>query len=368
MLASPHYHQQQMCFSSPAPRRHLDSTPNHSVGPKPAAFSRKLAVALWLIVGGLLCSPSWGADAFRSFAIPTGYTFPTRIAIDKSDTVWFIESNFNKLGGFQIGKGTFYEHAIPTPSSIPSDVVVGNSGKIWFTESGANQLGVFDPASRSFREYDIPTIESMPSRISVDPAGNVWFTEFYGNKIGMFDPRRETFREYAIPTPSSRPTGVVADKKGLIWFLETQGNKLGRLNPKDGTIREFELPTPHESPRDLALDRSGALWFGGHMGRNLMTFNPASLKFKTYPMPGGSVIETLAMARDGKLFYSLRTSSKIGVFDTASRKFLELDVSVGKSQPNGIAVDSRGNIWFADTEKNALYEMDAAMVQKLWVK
>ena len=85
-------------------------------------------------------------------------------------------------------------------------------------------------------------------------------------------------------------------------------------------------------------------------------------------MPGGSVIETLAVAKDGKLFYSLRTSSKIGVFDPATRKFLELDVSVGKSKPNGIAVDSRGNIWFADTEKSSLFRMDAVMVQKLWLK
>jgi virginiamycin B lyase len=160
----------------------------------------------------------------------------------------------------------------------------------------------------------------------------------------------------------------VADRKGVIWFLETQGNKLGRLNPRDGAIREFELPSRFESPRDLALDASGALWFGGHMGRNLMVFSPATLKFKSYPMPGGGVIESLIAAADGKLYFSLRTSSKIGVFDPATRKFLELDVSVGKSQPNGIAVDSRGNIWFADTEKNVLVRMDAAMVRKLWLQ
>ncbi|MDH4284055.1 MAG: hypothetical protein OEV35_01925, partial [Gallionellaceae bacterium] len=148
----------------------------------------------------------------------------------------------------------------------------------------------------------------------------------------------------------------------------TQGNKLGRLDPKGGKIREFELPNKYESPRDLIMDKSGMLWFGGNMGRNLMMFNPATQKFKTHTMPGGSVVEALTAAPDGKLYFSLKTSTKIGVFDPKAGKFLDIDVAVGKSLPNGIGVDSKGNIWFADTEKSSLFRMDAVMVQKLWLK
>jgi len=325
----------------------------------------KAAIACWLLAASSLQSSlSWGEEAFKSYATPTTHSFPTRIAIDISDNIWFIESNYNKIGRYRIGKGEFSEHAIPTPSSIPTDVAVGSSGKIWLTESNANQIGAFDPASQTFKEYDVPTIESMPSRIAVDPSGNVWFTEFFGNKVGMFDPKRET----PIPTPSSRPAGIITDKNGVIWFLETQGNKLSRLDPRDGKIREFDLPNKHESPRDLAMDKSGMIWFGGNIGRNLMMFNPATRKFKTHTMHDGSVVEAMAASPDGKLYFSLKTSSKIGVFDPKAGKFLEIDVAVGKSRPNGIGVDSKGNIWFADTEKSALFRMDAAMVQNLWLK
>ena len=48
--------------------------------------------------------------------------------------------------------------------------------------------------------------------------------------------------------------------------------------------------------------------------------------------------------------------------------FLEMDAEVGKSRPGGIGIDSKGNIWFADTEKNALSRLDAAIVAKLWQK
>lgn len=353
----------------------------------------KIATAFGIIIASFLCSSSWGADAFKAFKMPTAYTLPTRIAIDKTDTIWFIESNLNRIGRFQSAKGVFSEHDIPTPSSASTDVTISNTGKLWFTESNANQLGVLDPVSLSFKEYDVPTIASMPSRIASDTKGNIWFTEFYGNKVGMFDPRKEAFREYSIPTPDSRPSGIVVDKKGIVWFLETEGNKLARLNPQDGAFQEFDLPRSHETPRDIAIDGSGALWFGGHIGRNLMTFNPATKKFRTFPMPSNGAIESLTAGIDGKIFCTLLTSNKIAVFNPATSAFLELDV-VGftmqqnkpdskpatnrlleldentnkKSKPNGIAADSRGDIWFADKEKDTLTKLDAGMVAKLWVK
>ncbi len=329
----------------------------------------KIVAVFWIILSSFLCSSSWGADMFKSFKVPSAYTLPTRIVIDKkTDSVWFIESNLNKIGRFQPAKGVFSEHNIPTPSSAPSDITISNTSKLWLTESNSNQIGVLDPVSLSFKEYDIPTIASEPSRIASDPRGNIWFTEFYGNKVAMFDPRKEVFREYPIPTPDSRPAGIVVDKKGVVWFLETEGNKLARLNPQDGAIQEFELPKSHETPRDLAIDRSGALWFGGHIGRNLMTFNPVTKKFKSFLMPSNGAIESLTAGIDGKIYCTLLTSSRIAVFDPATNAFLEFDVGVGKSKPNGIDADSRGDIWFTDTDKDTLIKLDARMVVKLWVK
>ena len=353
----------------------------------------KIATVFWVILGSFLCSSSWGADTIKSFKTPTAFTLPTRIAIDKTDTVWFIESNLNKIGRFHPAKGVFSEHNIPTPSSAPTDITISNTGKLWLTESNSNQIGVLDPVSLAFKEYDIPTIASEPSRIASDPRGNIWFTEFYGNKIGMFDPRKEVFREYPVPTPASRPSGIVVDKKGIVWFLETEGNKLARLNPQDGAIQEFDLPRSHETPRDIAIDGTGALWFGGHIGRNLMTFNPVTKKFKTFLMPSNGAIEGLTAGIDGKIFCTLLTSNKIAVFNPVTSAFLELDVigftmqqnkqdrkpvtsalsgsdesASKKSKPNGIAADSRGDIWFTDTDKDTLIKLDKSVVAKLWAK
>jgi streptogramin lyase len=99
-----------------------------------------------------------------------------------------------------------------------------------------------------------------------------------------------------------------------------------------------------------------------------MTFNPATKKFRTFLMPGNGAIESLTVGLGGKIFCTLLTSGKIAVFDPTTRTFLEVDVGVGKSKPNGIDSDSKGDIWFADTDKNALIKLDTRMALKLWVK
>ena len=323
-----------------------------------------------MVLGSLLSFSALGEEsALKTFEVPTANAFAGRFDVDKAtDDVWFVETNSNKIGRFQFDQQSFSEYDIPTHRSTPVDIVVSKQGKVWFTENDANQIGVFDPASLSFKEYDIPTIESSPYRIAADAYGNVWFTEFYGNKVGMFDSEQETFREYLIPTPSSRPTAIAVDDKGMVWFIETQGNKLGRLDPKDGIIREFELPTSHESPTEFTIDESGVLWFGGNKSRNLMAFDSGSEKFKDFSVPGGGVVESLAVGSDGKIICSLKNIGKIGIFDPSSNKLSEIELGLGNSKPTDIAVDSKGNVWFADLGKNAFFWLDGKMLPKLWLK
>lgn len=330
-----------------------------------AAAIGYLVALLWVLLSG---TPSWAAGALDRFPIRVPHTFPTRIAIDRAGAIWFIASNTHQIGRFEVSAGTFSELSIPTPGSFPADLAVGEGGRIWVLESQANQLGVYDPVTRRWQEFDVPTVESLPTRLAVDQRGRVWFTEFYGNKVAMFDPRRQAFREFPIAKAQSRPGGIAVDRAGVVWFLQTQGNVLTRLDPRDGKMRDHALPTPFESPRELAIDAKGVIWFGGHIGRNLFAFYPDKGRFLSFPLPRGGVLENLAIAPDGKIYFTLRTSSKIGVFNPAAADFLELDAEVGKSRPAGIAVDARGDIWFADTERNTLSRLNAATVAKLWMK
>ena len=82
-------------------------------------------------------------------------------------------------------------------------------------------------------------------------------------------------------------------------------------------------------------------------------------------LPNNSVIESMTVASSGKIFSTLKTSGKISAFDPKTSKFMEFEVGVGKSKPIGIDTDSKGDIWFADKEKNALVRLDVNIVKKM---
>lgn len=317
-----------------------------------------------------------GAAGFETYDVPSAHALPTRLAVDtggdtgggaESGTVWFVESNTNKIGKFQPGSGTFTEYDIPTRSSFPSDITVDPSGKVWFTEQDANQLGSFDPVSRSFQEFDIPTIDSLPRRLVSDRRGNIWFTEFYGGKVAKFDPRTGTFEEYPVPTPDSRPTGIAIDGAGRVWFVETQGNKLGVVDPENGAIREFDMPAPLMVPEEIVVDASGVIWFSARRVSELVSFDPSTEHFQTFALPNRAVPQDLAVDGRGNVVFPLTGTGKLGLFKIATGRFLELRLSLGDSRLNGVDIDAEGNLWVTDIGNNTLIVMEAGGVSGLWL-
>ncbi len=299
----------------------------------------------------------------QSYTIPTAYSVTARMVV-KDDSIWFVESNTNKIGSFT--GGTFREFDIPTTRSNPSDIAVGANGMLWYTQQDANQIGRFDPATVVFKEYDIPTVESLPSRITTDDQGNLWFTEHYGNRVARFEVASETFTEFPIPTPSSRPSGIAVDSIGQVWFLETQGNKLGLLTPAEGTITEFDLPVDLAAPIDLVIDQAGVIWFGGRRNGKLIFYEPTGGTFGIHDIPGGGAIAGITVHKTGRVLFALENLGKIGIFDPSTGKFKIIKAVLEESKPYDIETDDEGNIWFADMLKNALCKLDGQVLSLLY--
>jgi virginiamycin B lyase len=333
-----------------------------------------------LVATNLMFSKAW-ASTFSAFELSTVGAMSTRIVVTAEDSIWFIETNANRIGKVLQDEKRVVEYTIPTMKSIPSDLVVTGSGMVWFTEQDANQLGMFDPVSLAFKEYDIPTFASLPFRIAWDGADSIWFTEHYGNKLGRFNIRTETFTEFSIPTANSRPSGIVVDREGHIWFLQMQGNKLARLNPDDGSFAEYDLPTPFSVTSDLVIDKSGRLWFAARSRQELNFFDISKKSFESFPIPGGGVIDGLAVDGVDRIHFTLGRNGKMGVFNPANKAgskaikkasnksvkhgFTIYDALTGDSRPFGVGVDSDGNIWYTDVAKNVLVKVKGEVVSQL---
>src|SRR5258708_6611761 len=75
------------------------------------------------------------------------------------------------------------EFSIPTAGSFAYGIAGGRDGTLWFAESNGNKMGRIPPAG-AITEFPIPTAGSTPQGIAAGPDGNLWFVESAVSKIG----------------------------------------------------------------------------------------------------------------------------------------------------------------------------------------
>jgi streptogramin lyase len=176
----------------------------------------------------------------------------------------------------------------------------------------------------SIKEWTVPTPGSRPHDPMYAPDGSVWYTGNASNLLGRFDPATGEFKEYHLKVPHSGPHGLVADKDGNIWFTANQAAYVGKLDPKTGSITEYKMPDPDaRDPHTPIFDHNGVLWF------------------------------------------TLQGADMIGRLTPGSGEVKLARVPTAKALPYGMAVDSKGTVYFDEFGANKLGSIDPATVYRL---
>ena len=142
--------------------------------------------------------------------------------------------------------GAITEFALPHPASSPTTIALAPDGTVWFTQSNGNRIGRMNPDGSGLTEFDVPTADSSPRIIALGADGNMWFVELNGtidgrvvagNRVGRITMQGE-ITEFPIPSAAGSPTNVAVGPDRNVWY--TKGASLGRV-AADGTITEFAL-------------------------------------------------------------------------------------------------------------------------------
>lgn len=206
-------------------------------------------------------------------------------------------------------------------------------------------------------------VQSSPLYVAVESPGRLWFTQPNSNSIGRLVVTSTVDYQavsFSIPTASSQPYDIDF-AGGMIWFTEKDGNKIGRLNPATGAIDEFVFTTDPDIQRQPAgmdaLEGAPArIWFAekGVNKIGLLTVTSATdysfieyaLSSLTNPQP-----EDVAVDSGGKVWFTAPGATRIGRFDPSSSAFNFVGTGSG-SEPWSIKVDEQGYPWFTDRTNN----------------
>ncbi len=289
--------------------------------------------------------------------------------------------------GFTNGSTPVQTFKEPPGYSSPFFLALDAHWDLWFTEPVTNAIGELD-TSYHWHQWTVPTAKASPLDLTFDQYGHLWFTEPSASQIGEFDPAMDTFKEYATPTSQSLPYGIAGPDPTThsIWFTENSQHvhRIGRIMPNaDGTIngkiQEYLTNSSNSggiTPHLVTFDNNGNIWWSEGYDRSIgqlvisQAANGTNHGVTEYVVPApacpvppgscGSHISGIAIDSKGTVWFDDSLSSRYGSFVPATSTFtmyiIDGCVTNNTHPHDGLAVDGNNNIWISEEFANKLAE------------
>ena len=220
--------------------------------------------------------------------------------------------------GFLDGIGTAVKFGYPSGVAVDStgNVFVADTGNnrirkitpngVVTTLAGSGTVGFADGTGTTAMFYNL-------FGVAVDSTGNVYVADAGNNRIRKITPVG-VVTTIAI---FNFPSGVAVDSTGNVFVADTFNNRICKITPY-GVVTT--LAGSFNTPKGVAVDSTGNVFVADTENNSIRKITPAG------------VVTTLA-------------GSSQGFADGTSAMF---------KKPRGVAVDSTGNVFVADTENNSI--------------
>ena len=283
-----------------------------------------------------------------------------------------------------------------------SAVEIAADGNIWVAErcgantcvgSDADPILLFDKEGNLLRSFGAGLI-AWPHGIEVDHEGNLWVTDAWangatdtGHSVLKFSPQGELLMTLGTPGQAgdpperlNRPSDVLVAPNGDIYVVESHDRSVGRVSKfrSDGTFIEIwgELgygPKEFRDPHALAMDSQGRIFVGDRYNNRIQIFDQEGnflAIWTQFGRPSGIYIDSNDMIYVADSESSPAPNEFTGQRNAGWEKGIrvgdartgwvyhfipddEPDVN-GFSGPEGVAVDSEGNVYGAEVSQQRM--------------
>jgi sugar lactone lactonase YvrE len=246
-------------------------------------------------------------------------------------------------------------HAAGVPSAFMYD---SYSGALFQTPNFANGTGSFN-SSGTFTNVGTEnhtTSAVHVGGVALDHSNDLFTAQ--GNGISEITSSGTTLFVDPSSNSFSNPGGIAFDHSGNLYVADSGDNAIKKVD-SSGHVTTFAT-TGLNDPTDLAFDSSGNLYVANSGANNILVFNSSAVGTPLSLNPGNvTLLNPFSLAFDpqGNLFVSTGTQNNIdkitfGPSGNTLSHFLTGDAGI-----QGIATDNLGNVYFADTLNDDLFEI-----------
>ena len=207
--------------------------------------------------------------------------------------------------------------------------------------------------------------------ITVDSTGTAWAGARQG-WIGKFDPKTFTYTEIPVPPAKFKEAAlnaIQADPKDVLWTMDNgPNNRMIAYNVKSREFNQFSIPAPAASNgsqiNTIRFFKDGSVWGSGITSSRIIKLDPDSRKVTDFPVPKGTHPYGMAIGGDGNIWYVANYADEIVKLDISTGKLTHYKVPAHTPRgPYGadvrrMGVDHEGNLWAGENAAGRLLKIE----------
>ncbi|WP_284645292.1 immunoglobulin domain-containing protein [Paenibacillus silviterrae] len=279
---------------------------------------------------------------------PGGFTSPKGVAVDSSGNVYVADTTNHRIQKLTISTNTWSEWKKAGGGAgnglgefnYPNAVAVDSGGNVYVADSSNHRIQKLDISTNTWSEWKkvgggngLGLGEfNNPRGVAVDSSGNVYVADSSNHRIQKLTLSTNTWSEWKKPSAGAvagsglgefnSPYGVAVDSSGNVYVADSSNHRIQKLTLSTNTWSEWKKS-------------------GGGTGTSVGEFN--NPRGVTVDSSGNVYVADANNHRIQKLALSTNTWSEWKKVDGGS------GYGLGEfNSPNGVAVDSGGNVYVAD--------------------
>ncbi len=265
--------------------------------------------------------------------IEPGFNDPYRSVVDASGNLFvasWTDSNSN-FGHLYKLTPAGNQSTIGSDISNPADVALDAAGNVYVADTNNNRIVKVTPTGN---QSTIGSEFSYPNGVAVDASGNVYVADYGHSRVVKVTPAGT---QTTIGSGFHHPTGVTIDASGKVYVADYENNRVVEVSPQmDGAAQSFAI-----TPAISNIPSSATV--GG-------SFTPVALGATSVT---SSTPLVCSVDLDGSVSY-LKAGTCTLVPRLAS---MQTTIASGLTNPEGVAIDSSGNVYVADSSSHQVDEL-----------
>lgn len=281
----------------------------------------------------------------------------------------------------------------------PTGIAIDPDGVVYIADTGSNKIRRLASGSVSTFAGGVSASLNAPTGIAMDAAGNIFVSDTYNHKIkkvspdgtvSLFAGSGEADWTDGIGSAASfnRPTGLAVDASGNVFVADTYNHKIRKISA-NGRVSTYAgsgyagardgmgINASFNHPAGLAIDASGNLYVcdtSNHLVRKIAQSGEVSI-YAGSGSAGNNDGSLMAASFQYPSGIAIDTQGKVYVADTGNNRIRKIDPdgwvttlagtglagsadgilsSASFDLPAGIAVGNAGVVYVADTENNRI--------------